>query len=182
MRRLALAILSVVGMFVLVVAGLLVARSGGARVEPPSAATNADLRIKDVNIREESGKVRWQLTAEQALVFEEDGRTSLRQIAVEVHEPDRSWTIVADEGDLFQNRKDLEVRHNVVLTSSDGLRLETSVLRWTGEEKRLWTDAPVRIIREGAMIRGTALDVRMDDSTTTVAGRVQATFSRGGDE
>ncbi len=56
----------------------------------------------------------------------------------------------ATEGDLFHGRNNLEIRGNVVLTSSDGLRLETSVLRWSNEDKRVWTDAPVRITPRAA--------------------------------
>lgn len=177
MQRLSIAILAVVGLFVVVVGVTLVVRSRSARVEPAAASSNADLTIKEVDIREEAGKVRWRLTAKQALVFEREARTTLREIAVEVQEPDRTWSIVGEEGDLNQQKKDFEIRNNVVVTSSDGLRLETSVLRWTGELKRLWTDAPVTITRPGAVIRGRALDVRMAEATTTVEGRVQATFA-----
>ena len=125
-----------------------------------------------------SGGVRWRLKAEQALVFEPQGRTALRKIAVNVFERDRSWTMVGEEGDLFQATGNVEIRRNVVLTSSDGMRLETSVLRWQGAEGRLWTDAPVRLSRDGAVVDGTALDVRVGDERTTVAGRVRATFTR----
>lgn len=122
--------------------------------------------------------MRWRLKAEQALVFEPQGRTALRKIAVDVFERDRSWTMVGEEGDLFQATGNVEIRGNVVLTSSDGLRLETSVLRWQGAEHRLWTDAPVRLSGRGTVVDGTALDVRMRDDTTTVAGRMRATFGR----
>jgi LPS export ABC transporter protein LptC len=176
-QRLAGVVLTVVGVFVMVVAGTLVIRSRSARMEPVPAASNADLQIKEVNIREESGKVRWHLTAEEALVYEREGRTTMRKVAVEVQEPERSWTIVGEEGDLYQQRNDIEVRRNVVVTSSDGLRLETSVLRWQGADRRLWTDAPVTITREGAVIRGTALEVRMTEEVTTIEGRVRATFT-----
>jgi len=110
--------------------------------------------------------------------FDEERRTSLRRISVKVFERDRSWTIVGDEGDLFQQTSNVEIRQNVVLTSSDGFRLETSVLRWEGAERRLWTDAPVRMSRDGAVIDGAALEVRIGDETTTMTGRVHATFTR----
>jgi len=121
--------------------------------------------------------VRWKLKAEQALIFDAEGRTSLRAIAVDVFERDRSWTIVGEEGDLFQATKNLEIRKNVVLTSSDGMRLETSVLRWQGAEKRLWTDAPVRLSRGGAVADGSALEVRMAEEYTTMGRRVHSVFT-----
>jgi lipopolysaccharide export system protein LptC len=67
----------------------------------------------------------------------------------------------------------------VVVTSDDGLRLETSVLRWEASERRLWTDAPVLLSRRGSVVRGTGLDVRMADESATVSGRVRATFVPG---
>ena len=173
------AILAVVGIFVVGVTVTLVLRSRATRVEPLGPASpSADLRIKEAELEEESGGVRWRLKAEQALVFDDEGRTALKRISVTVFEPDRTWTIVGDEGDLFQKTNNVEIRNNVVLTSSDGLRLETSVLRWQGADKRLWTDAPVRMSRDGAVVDGSALDVRMGDETTTMAGRVRATFAK----
>jgi LPS export ABC transporter protein LptC len=178
-RRLAGVILAVVAVFVVGVAGTLVAKSRTVRVEPAGPpATSADLHIKEVELEEVSGGVRWRLKAEQALVFEPQGRTVLKKIAVNVFERDRSWTIVGDEGDLFQQTGNVEIRRNVVLTGSDGFRLETSVLRWQGAGLRLWTDAPVRLSTAGTVVNGTALEVRMGDETTTVAGPVRATFRR----
>ena len=163
--------------FVLLVAGTLIAKSRTPAVEPTGPVTSsADLRIKEAQIEEETGGVRWR----QALIFDAEGRTALRKISVDVFERDRSWSIVGEEGDLFQATRNLEIRNNVVLTSSDGLRLETSVLRWQGAEKRLWTDAPVRLSRGGAVADGTALDVRMGDESTTLAGPVHTIFTQTG--
>jgi LPS export ABC transporter protein LptC len=67
----------------------------------------------------------------------------------------------------------------VVVTSNDGLRLETSVLRWEAAGKRLWTDAPVTLTRNGSVVRGSGMDVRIDDETTTITGPVRATFEMG---
>lgn len=176
-RRLAPAILASVGLFAAVVGGVLVANRRSVPVEASRASSPADLAVKDANIREESGKVRWHLTAKQALVFDGEGRTNLRDITVEVQEPERSWTILGDEGDLLHERNDIEIRRHVVLVSSDGLRLETDVLRWSNADKRVWTDAPVKITHPHGVVTGSGLDVRMTEETTTVAGRVRAVFS-----
>ncbi len=180
-HRLAAGILGTVVVFVLLVAGTLIAKSRTAAVEPTGpAVSSADLRIKDAQIEEEAGGVRWGLTAEQVLIFDAEGRTALRRISVKVFEHDRSWTIVGAEGDLFHATRNIEIRNNVVVTSSDGLRLETSVLRWQAAERRLWTDAPVRLSRDGAIAHGTALDVRMADGSTILAGRVRTIFNGPG--
>src|SRR5262249_15613560 len=179
MQRIATRILIVVAVFVVVVASVLIARTRAVRVESMSGeASKADLSIKEVQLEEDSGGVRWQLRAEQALVFEAEGRTSLRRITVKVDERDRSWNIVGEEGDL-DRAKTLEIRRNVVLTSNDGLRLETAVLRWHAADRRLWTDTPVRIVRSGAVIEGTAMDVKLDEEATTIKGPVRAVFDNG---
>jgi LPS export ABC transporter protein LptC len=182
MRRLASRILVVVALFVVVVAGLLVTRSRtvpGEVASPGPAPSAADLSIQDVELREETaGGARWQLRAEQAQVFEPEGRTALRRLTVRVHHQGRTWTIVGDEGDVFPASRDFEVRRNVVLTADDGWRLETTVLRWNGAERRLWTDAPVRLSRPGSVVRGAGLVVSMDDEATTVQGPVTASFAR----
>ncbi len=179
MDRLARRILVVVALFVLAVTGTLVARSRAVRSEavgpPPSSA---DLSIKEVELHEESGHGnRWQLEADQAHVFDEEGRTALRKVRLRLQDRDRTWTITGEEGDYYKETNNFEVRRNVVVTSDDGLTLETTVLRWEGDERRLWTDVPVRIMRDGTVIDGTALDVKMGDEATTVGGRVRATFA-----
>src|SRR5262249_27358917 len=92
---------------------------------------------------------------------------------VKVDERNRSWIIVGEEGSL-DKAKNLEIRTNVVMTSDDGLRLETSVLRWNSGEKRLWSEKPVRIVRGSAVINGSAFDVKMSDEATTISGPVRA--------
>ena len=177
-RFVAAAILGMVVVFIFAVAGTLIAKSRVPPSEPVgTVASSADLRIKEAQIEEVTAGVRWRLTAEQALMFDAEGRTALRTINVDVFERDRAWNIVGEEGDLFQTTKNLEIRKNVVVTSSDGVRLETSVLRWQAAEKRLWTDAPVRISRGGAVADGSALDVRMAEEYTTMGGRVHAIFT-----
>ena len=177
-RFAAATVLGMVVVFIFAVAGTLIAKSRVPPSEAPgTVASSADLRIKEAQIEEVTAGVRWRLKAEQALIFDAEGRTALRAINVDVFERDRSWNIVGEEGDLFQTTKNLEIRKNVVVTSSDGVRLETSVLRWQGAEKRLWTDAPVRISRGGAVADGSALDVRMAEEYTTMGGRVHAVFT-----
>lgn len=181
MHRLAGRILIGVVLFVLLVAGILIAKSRSVRTEAadPQPST-ADLNIKEVEVREESaGGGRWRLLADQASVFDQEGRTALKNVKVYVEDKDRRWTITGDEGDFFKEKKNLEVRKNVVMVSEDGLRLETTVLRWRAADRHLWTDAPVRIFRDdGTVIDGTSFDTNMDQESTLVKGRVHATFAR----
>jgi LPS export ABC transporter protein LptC len=105
--------------------------------------------------------------------------TQLRKLVASIQQRERSWTIVADEGQLDRATNDVEVRHNVVVTSDDGVRLETSVLRWEAAAKRLWTDVPVTMSRGDSRVQGRGLDVRVVDEATTILGPVRAVFVAG---
>jgi LPS export ABC transporter protein LptC len=180
--RLSRWILSVVVVFVAAVIAVLVARGWTARSsrsEPP--ATAADYRIKDVRLSEETKRgTRWRLDAAQAESFEKLGRTVLKQVTIHIEEPDATWTVTGDEGELQQPSRNVELRGNVVLVSSEGFRLETSKLFWAGSEQRAWTNEPVTITRDGAVVRGEGLDADVAERVTSVKGRVRAVFSDAG--
>lgn len=170
----------VVAAFIGVVTVTLVVKSRTARVEPTGPPpSSADLQIKKVDLEEETQGVRWRLKADQALMYDEAGVTKLQKVSANVYQKDRTWTIVGDEGDLDRKSNNVEVRRNVVVTSDDGLRLDTTVLRWDAEHQRLWTDVPVVLSKDGSVVRGTSLSVLMLDEATTVGGRVRATFTTG---
>jgi LPS export ABC transporter protein LptC len=179
MTRWSTGIFAAVLAFVVGVALFMVLRDRGPRAEQPDLAVSAaDYRIKEVRLREESRSgTRWQLDAEQAEVFESAGRTSLRKVVITVEDKGRTWTVTGDEGDLVQAEKDVELRGNVVVVSSDGLRLETSRLRWDGRAERAWTDASVTLHQPGAVVTGRGLDARISDQTLAVTGRVRATLT-----
>ena len=180
LQKLSTVLLAGVGLFVLLIAGVLVLRGRIVPSDPSDRPlTNADFRIKEVHLQEEaSGNVRWKLDADEAEVFERDGRTRLRRVTVTIEEPGRTWSVTGDEGDLLEGNKDVMLRKNVVLISSDGIRLETDSLRWQAKEKRVWTDDPVILYRQSVIVRGQGLESRLADERTAVKGRVRATFTR----
>jgi LPS export ABC transporter protein LptC len=173
----------VVGLFIVLVVATLVTKSRTAPVESGEAGpSKADLAIKQPEIEEKSDGVQWRLKAEHASVFDQEGRTALRKIVAVVNDKDRIWTILADEGDVLQptpQARSIEVRKNVVVTSNDGYRLETSVLRWQSDTKRLWTDAPVKIMRDQTVVHGTTFEMLMGEEASSVGGRVHAVFQGG---
>jgi LPS export ABC transporter protein LptC len=170
-----------------VVVGVLVHRARMPRklpIEP--SATNADYRLKQVRLQEQGRDgSRWQLDAEYSETFEDQNKTTMKKVTITVDQPSkgsqasRTWTVTGDEGDLNQETKDVELRGNVVLVSSDGLRLETERLRWDAEAQRAWTEEPVTIYRAGAVVHGTGFESRVAEEVSSIKGRVRATFKRG---
>lgn len=187
MRKAPLIILTLVVVFLSVVVGVLVQRARTPRAIPVEpVATNADYRLKQVRLQEvgRDGS-RWQLDAEYSETFEERNTTAMKKVTIKVDQPlksapePRSWTVTSDEGELNQETKNVELRGNVVLVSSDGLRLETERLRWDANGHRAWTDEPVTIYRTGTVVRGTGFESRVNEEATNIKGRVRAIFKRG---
>jgi len=179
MDRVATGIALGVVLFVTVVIGVLIVK--GHRAAAPRqevASTAADQEIKEIHIQEDAkgGSYHWSLDAEQAESFPGTGKTVLRKVTVSVEEPGRRWKVTSDEGDLVQDTRDVELRGKVVLVSSEGLRVETTVLRWSNAEGRAWTDQPVTIYKGGGLVKGTGLETRPSEEITLVHGRVTATF------
>ena len=178
-QRLSRIIFVSVTLFVMVVVGALVLRGRGAQQVPvgESAQSKADYRIKEINLQEEvKDGVRWQLEADQAETYEQAGRTVLRKVRIRIEEPERSWTVTGDEGEMVQATKDVTLKGNVVLISSDGMRLETTRLRWDADGRRAWTDDPVTVYQKGAVVKGSGLDARVGERNTQIRGRIRATF------
>ena len=186
MRKVPFIILTLVVVFLSVVVGVLIHRARAPRAMPTEAvATNADYRLKQVRLQEQGRDgSRWQLDAEYSETFEQQHTTAMRKVTIKVDQQSksastsRSWTVTSDEGDLDQETKNVELRGNVVLVSSDGLRLETERLRWDAEGQRAWTDEPVTIYRAGTVVRGSGFESRVAEEATSVKGRVRAIFKR----
>ena len=179
MDRVAAGIALGVILFVTIVVGVLVVR--GHRASAPReevVSSQADQQIKEIHIQEDAkaGSYRWSLDAEQAESFPDTGRTLLRKVTIGVDDADRQWKVTSEEGDLIQETKDVELRGKVVLVSSEGLRVETTVLRWNNGEGRAWTDQPVTIYKGGGVVKGRGLEARPSQEITLVHGRVTATF------
>ncbi|MEX2221814.1 MAG: LPS export ABC transporter periplasmic protein LptC [Candidatus Rokuibacteriota bacterium] len=186
MRKAPFIILTLVVVFLSVVVGVLIHRARTPRtIRAEAVATNADYRLKQVRLQETgTDGSRWQLDAEYSETFEEQNTTAMKKVTIKVDQPtrsapaSRSWTVTGDEGDLNQETKNVELRGNVVLISSDGLRIETERLLWDAQRQRAWTDEPVTIYRAGAVVRGTGFESRVAEEATSIKGRVRAIFKR----
>jgi LPS export ABC transporter protein LptC len=180
MDRVAAGITLGVILFVTVVIGVLIVRGHQARVPREKVVSSqADQQIKEIHLQEDakSGAYHWSLDAEQAETYPGTGKTFLRKVTIRVEDADRRWKVTSDEGDLIQDTRDVELRGHVVLISSEGMRVETTVLKWLNAEGKASTAEPVTIYRSGGVVKGTGLEATPSQETTVVRGRLTATFS-----
>ncbi|HLE44107.1 MAG TPA: LPS export ABC transporter periplasmic protein LptC [Methylomirabilota bacterium] len=141
---------------------------------PPPPAQDADYRIRDIHINETlEGNLRWTLDADQAEVFDKEQRTVMKKVTVRVFSKDAVWTVTADEGVLDNQKRDMAVTGNVVVTSNDGLTIKTPELYWRNKERHLHTNQPVEIKRTGTTITARGLQVRMQDQQAVLERKVR---------
>jgi LPS export ABC transporter protein LptC len=151
-----------------------------ARRPPPAAdvAPRADYRIREIHISETlGGSLRWTLDAAQAEVFDQEQRTEMRQVAIRLFADRGEWHVTAARGVLDNARRDVALRGDVVVTSSDGLRMTTDTLRWRHQDKQLETRDAVEIRREGTTITGQGLEVRMEEQRAVLGKPVRVTIT-----
>jgi LPS export ABC transporter protein LptC len=141
---------------------------------PPTPAQEADYRIREIHINETlEGNLRWTLDADQAEVFDKEQRTLMRKVVVKVFSKEAIWTVTADEGTLDNEKRDVSVQGNVVVTSNDGLQIRTPELSWRNKDRNLFTDHPVEIKRPGTTITARGLDVRMQEQEAVLQKNVR---------
>ncbi len=131
--------------------------------QPPQ---QAEYQIKDVRINETlDGNLRWTLEADQAEVYDQKGITVMRKVVIQVFSRDGSWTVTSDEGTLDNDKRDVSLKGNVVIKSSEGLEMRAPTLAWRNEKRTLDTEDAVEIQRDGTTISGQGLLVRMQEET-----------------
>ena len=159
-----------------VVAWRVMGRRAPTPVQQP--AQQAEYQIKEVHINETlEGNLRWTLNADQAEVYDQKGITVMQKVVVQLFSKDGGWTVTSDEGTLDNNRRDVSLKGNVVIRSSDGLEMRTPTLQWNNEQRALATDDDVQISREGTTITGKGLTVQMKEESAEIRRNVRVVIN-----
>jgi LPS export ABC transporter protein LptC len=180
MRRLATVFLVCFVGLALGLGGVIAWKVRGRAAPPPPAgpAPQADYQITEVHINETlDGNLRWSLDADQAQVFDQTQRTVMQKVVVRLFSKDGSWTVTADGGTLDNERRDVSLEGNVVVVSSDGIRLETQRLTWQNKPRILSSDDVVEIRRAGTTIMGRGLDIRMEEERAILERNVRVVIT-----
>lgn len=69
-----------------------------------------------------------------------------------------SSTLTSQEGTVFEGREEVEAKGNVVVITSEGVKLETPLLRWNSRTNRVYTDSVVKISRGGDVVTGVGME------------------------
>lgn len=140
-----------------------------------AADKTADLTIEDIHYVETKGeKKEWELRAESGQHFREADYTTLKNLTVTFYaEGGRIITLKGDEGSM-KGKKEIEVRGNVVVTSSDGYRVRTNSFHYDDETRKITTADPIMLEgKDGLQVKGVGTVVDVATKKVTILRDVQ---------
>jgi LPS export ABC transporter protein LptC len=172
-------ILMCMGVVIVAIGGYLIFGGGHDEAdeiiqEVEQAAETADLSLEEIHYVETKGdKKEWELRAKSGQHFRQDDYTTLQDLTVTFYaEEGRIVTLKGDEGSM-KGRKEIEVRGNVVITSSDGYRVTTDSLRYEEEKRQIFTEDPIILEGKGLQVKGVGAVVDLTTQKLRILRNVQ---------
>ena len=166
--------------FALVIALVVTAIIGISRGKPENILKalpeQADLEIKGFVFTEvsESGS-RWEVRADNATYQTKENLAVFDNVRIKLDTNDgKVYTMTADGGQMLTDRKDIEIKGNVVITSNTGEKFTTDYLNYSDEQKKFYTDAPVTMESERMTIKGTGLTLFVKKGELNLNSMVKA--------
>ncbi len=157
---------------------------GAERKEGVPKASNekADMSLEKIRLVEDKhGRKTWELEARTAQQNNEDNIMILDEPKVTYYTEEGKIIIVTGtKGRVKQDSKDMELKGNVKLTSSDGYTLKTDSLSYSHQKRKVTTADPVEIEGDLMHLVGQGMQVDMETQTLKVFNRVKTQWKKGG--
>ena len=123
----------------------------------PRAANLPSQEVSDFTLEEsDTGRPEWILEAKYAATYSGRGLIVARDVTIDFFDSEgkKYSRLTAREGTVEQPGNDMEARGNVIVTTTDGTRIETESLRFLNRQRRIVSDAFVRLERHGDVVTG----------------------------
>lgn len=137
---------------------------------------NVDLQIKDF-VFTEVGEAdsQWEVKAKTAIYYKKQNLALFDQVQIKLTMSDgKIYLMTADKGQMLTDKKDLEIKGNVVITSATGDKFSTDYLNFNDAEKKFYTDAPVTMENERMKIKGVGLTLFINKGQLNLSSMVKA--------
>jgi LPS export ABC transporter protein LptC len=98
--------------------------------------------------------------AKYLAVYEKQDLKKTKGVRIDFYDQEGNHTsvLVADSGVIQEKRQNLEASGNVVVTTEDGIKLETQSLRWDPQKRKIVTDDFVKITKKKDVVTGYGLE------------------------
>ena len=112
--------------------------------------------------------------AKEAQVFDADSKAILRDVRVTLSDAQGvQMTVDGDDGTINTASKDFVLSKRVgdlALIFEDGYTIYTPRIAWVNNERRFWTDEPVRITRSNMEVTGQGMDALLKTREMRIRG------------
>lgn len=134
-------------------------KDSGSNMERPQTEA-PDQEVGDFSLTESvEGTKKWTLWAEWAAIFNEKAKVHAKIVRIDFFREDgtKFSELKADSGILSQNTNDMEARGDVVVTTEEGITLETQSLRWLNAAQQIVSEDFVKITQGRDVLTGVGL-------------------------
>ncbi len=149
------------------------------------SSSTPDAKVTGFHLVEtRSGVKLWEIWGDLAEVFEKEGLARVmkisQQVTVTLYSDQGKLTSRSDKATLNMRTKDVRLEGNVTATSEQGSSLQTQLLDWSAENRRLSTSSPVTLVKGGLVSRGVGMEAETNLERARLLSRVQSQVIRGG--
>lgn len=135
-----------------------------------------DLQIKGFVYTEVGeGDSQWEMKADTATYYRKQNLALFDRVRIKLNMPDgKSFLMTGDKGQMFTDKKDVEIKGNVVITSDAGDKFYTDYLNYSDAEKKFYTNAPVSMENKRMKIKGVGLTLFINKGQLNLSSMVKA--------
>jgi LPS export ABC transporter protein LptC len=100
------------------------------------------------------------IQSEYVAVYEKQDLKKAKGVRVDFYDQKGNHTsvLVADSGLIQEKKQNLEAIGNVVVTTGEGIKLQTASLRWDPQKRKIVTDDFVKITKKKDVVTGYGLE------------------------
>lgn len=170
---------------IFLIASLLTLSACSSHSNSTSSIEKPDQWIEKFTITEtRNGIPIWILRSEMAQVYNKQNKATLDQISIQFMNPPKnnsfksllvtkkSQTLAArlsaPKGEVNLDTHDLTLWNGVKVQSEDGTTLFSEQLRYSTEKQKIFTEAPIKIVKKDSILIGEGLEADPDLSTVKI--------------
>ncbi len=155
--------------------------NGTSSLPQASAQETPQVKLQDIHLVEMDGNRRmWEADADQIEVFEDKKMTRISklhtQIRMILYMEDDTLTCYTDEVEINDETKRIDLLGNLIAQSQQGTTIRTDFVQWFPQEKKLRTDKPVTITRQGLLIQGLGMEADLALEKVEILSNIISSF------
>jgi LPS export ABC transporter protein LptC len=140
------------------------------------ALPDVDLQIKGFTYTEVGeANAKWEVKADTATYNKKQNLAVFDRVQIKLTTSDgKVFVMSSDKGRMFTDKKNIEIKDNVVIISDAGDKFSTDHLNYNDAEKKFYTDAPVTMENKRMKITGVGLTLFINKGELNLSSMVKA--------